>query len=61
MLRETGAISFVFRVDVGGEMSLGFFYSLRVVRVRRVHDAVEVGLGWLEENKSTNQFRRWSS
>lgn len=26
MLRETGAISFVFRVDVGGEMSLGIFF-----------------------------------
>lgn len=43
MLRETGAISFMFRGDAGGEMSLGFYInSLRVVRVRRVHDAVEV-------------------
>jgi len=62
MLRETGAISFVFRVNAGSEVSFGIFiYLLRVVRVRRVYDAVEVGMGWLEESKSTNQFRRWSS
>ena len=27
MLRETGAISFVFRVDAGSEMSLDFFWT----------------------------------